>query len=204
MSRRVLKEVWKTRYTRRDLTLANAFTVLRILLIPVFGWLWYHGENERALWVFGVAAATDVLDGFLARWLNQMSPLGALLDPMADKLLVFVALIVGLLLREIPAWLAAVIIARDALLAAGAIAFATRWRDHHGPSQWRPTRIGKYAMFMQTVSIVLVIVDSTLGPAGLRAHVEVAMLWTALLTLVAGAQYILRAATALRQGRVTV
>jgi cardiolipin synthase len=192
--------VFTTRYTRRDLTLANAFTVLRIALIPFFGWLWYHGENERALWLFGIAAATDLLDGLVARWLNQKSALGALLDPMADKMLVFVALIVGLLLHEIPVWLAAVIIVRDALLAAGAIAFSTRWRDRHGPSQWRPTRVGKYAMFMQTVSIVGVIVDSTVGPAGLRGYVEVAMLWTAVLTVVAGAQYIHRAVLALRRG----
>lgn len=194
--------MWTTRYTRRDLTLANAFTVLRIVLIPFFGWLWYRGENERALWIFGIAAATDVLDGLLARWLNQKSALGALLDPMADKLLVFVALIVGLLLHEIPLWLAVVIIARDALLAVGAIAFSTRWKAVHGPSEWRPTRIGKYAMFMQTVSIVLVIVNSTLGPSGLRGYVEVAMLWTAVLTVVAGTQYILRATAALRQGRL--
>lgn len=191
--------MFTTRYTRRDLTLANAFTVLRIVLIPFFGWLWYRGENERALWIFGIAAATDLLDGFLARWLNQKSPLGALLDPMADKMLVFVALIVGMLLGDIPVWLAVVIIVRDALLAAGAIAFSTRWRDRHGPSEWRPTRIGKYAMFMQTVSIVLVIVDSTLGPSGLRGYVEVAMLWTAMLTAIAGVQYILRAARTLRQ-----
>jgi cardiolipin synthase (CMP-forming) len=192
--------VFTTRYTRRDLTLANAFTVLRIVLIPFFGWLWYRGENERALWVFGIAAFTDLLDGFLARWLNQKSPLGALLDPMADKLLVFVALIVGLLIDEIPLWLAAVIIARDALLAAGAIAFSTRWKAHHGPSEWRPTRIGKYAMFMQTVSIVLVIVDSTLGWSGVGDYARVAMLWTAVLTVIAGTQYILRAAHALREG----
>jgi cardiolipin synthase len=194
--------IWQSRYTRRDLTLANAFTVLRILLIPVFGWLWYHGENERALWVFGVAAATDILDGFLARWLNQKSALGALLDPMADKALVFVALIVGLLLGEVPAWLAGVIIARDTLLAIGAICFSTRWKAQHGPASWRPTRVGKYAMFMQTVTIVSLIVDSALGPSGLRAYVEVAMLWTAVLTIIAGAQYILRAARALRSAKI--
>lgn len=188
--------ILRSRYTRRDLTLANAFTVLRIVLIPIFAWLWYRGENERALWVFAVAAATDILDGFLARWLNQKSALGALLDPMADKLLVFVALIVGLLLGQVPVWLAAVIIARDTLLAIGAVAFSTRWKRLHGPAQWRPTRIGKYAMFMQTVSIVSLIIDSTLGPSGLRAYVEVAMVWTAVLTIVAGAQYVVRAVRA--------
>jgi cardiolipin synthase len=194
---------WEPRYTRRDLTLANAFTAARIVLIPVFGWLWYHDENERALWIFCIAAATDVVDGFLARWLNQRSRLGALMDPMADKLLVFVALIVGLLRGEVPVWLAAVIITRDAVLAGGAIAGATRFRDRHGPAAWRPTRIGKYAMSLQVLTIALLIVDSAVGPAAMRGYVEVAMVWTAVLTLTAGAQYVVRATRAVSREQAT-
>src|SRR5262249_3607788 len=162
--------IWRNRYTRSDLTLANLFTFARIVLIPIFGWLWYHGD-DRALWIFAVAVATDVVDGFLARWLDQPSRLGALLDPIADKLLVLVALVVGLLLGVIPPWLAIIILARDAALAIGAILFATRWRERHGPAAWRPTRIGKYAMALQSVTIRLVIVGSTLGLRALRAYV---------------------------------
>jgi cardiolipin synthase len=188
---------WGPRYTRADLTLANAFTAARLILIPIFGYLWYRGESERALWIFIVAAATDLVDGFLARYLNQASRLGALLDPVADKLLILVALLVGLARGEVPLWFAAVVIGRDALLLIAAVLFSTRWRDRHGPASWRPTRIGKYAMFMQSVSIALLIVDSTVGPAGMRAYVEVAMVWTAVLTIVAWAQYAVRASRAL-------
>lgn len=190
---------WEPRYARSDLTLANAFTAARIVLIPIFGWLWYRDENERALWIFAVAAVTDLVDGFLARFLNQRSRLGALLDPMADKLLVLVALVVGLLRGEVPAWLAAVIIGRDAVLAGGAVAGATRYRDRHGPDSWRPTRVGKYAMTLQVVTIALLIVDSAVGPAGMRGYVEVAMIWTAVLTIVAGVQYVVRATRALKE-----
>jgi cardiolipin synthase len=193
------------RYTRKDLTLANAFTTLRLILIPIFGYLWWVGENERALWVFCVAAITDVLDGFLARYLNQRSQLGALLDPIADKVLMLVSLIVGVHLRVMPIWFAACVIGRDSLLLIGAVLFATRWKAHHGPASWRPTRIGKYAMFLQTASVVLAILDSTLAaaPAGLRAYVEVVMIIAALMTIIAWAQYGLRAARAVSRGPVS-
>ena len=131
--------IWRNRYTRFDLTLANLFTFARLVLIPIFGWLWLHGDGERALWIFAIAVATDVVDGFLARWLNQRSRLGALLDPIADKVLVLVALVVGMVLHHIPPWLAVVILGRDTLLAVGAVLFSTRWRERHGPAAWRPT-----------------------------------------------------------------
>jgi cardiolipin synthase (CMP-forming) len=198
MSRRVRR--WGPRYTRRDLTVANAFTGARLLLIPVFGWLWWVGDDERALWVFVVAAATDVVDGFLARWLNQESRLGALLDPIADKLLMFVSLLAGIHRGVIPVWLAVCVIGRDFVLAVGAVLFSTVWQKRHSPEAWRPTRIGKYAMFLQSVSVAGVIFDATLQspPPWLRAYLEVGMALAAVMTIVAGAQYTLRAARAIR------
>ena len=195
--------IWRNRYTRSDLTLANLFTFARLVLIPIFGWLWLHGDGERALWIFAIAVATDVVDGFLARWLNQRSRLGALLDPIADKVLVLVALVVGMVLHHIPPWLAVVILGRDTLLAVGAVLFSTRWRERHGPAAWRPTRIGKYAMALQSLTIALVIVWSTLGLAGLREYVQAAMVLTALLTITAGTQYTIRAARALHLSKET-
>jgi cardiolipin synthase len=188
---------WGPRYTRADLTLANGFTAARIVLIPIFGWLWLSREDVRALWVFCVAAFTDVLDGLLARFLNQSSRLGALLDPIADKLLVLCALLVGILRGDVPPWLAAIIIGRDAIMAVGVVLLATRWRDRHGPSAWRPTRVGKYAMFMQSVTIAVLIIDSAVGRPRLRPYIEVAMIWTAVLTMIAGIQYTIRASRAL-------
>jgi cardiolipin synthase len=187
---------WEPRYTRRDLTLANAFTAARIALTPFFAVTWYRGDGERALWLFAAAAATDLVDGFLARFLNQRSRLGALLDPIADKFLVFMALVVGVLVRAMPLWFFVVVVARDAVLAVGAILFSTRWKGRHGAEAWRPTRIGKYAMALQSLAIVLVLVDSTLDINGLRPYTQVAMVFTAVLTLTAGAQYTVRAAKA--------
>ena len=62
--------IWRHRYTRADLTMANAFTAARIVLIPIFGWLWLRREDERALWVFCVAAATWPLT---AKWVRKAS-----------------------------------------------------------------------------------------------------------------------------------
>jgi cardiolipin synthase (CMP-forming) len=191
---------WEPRYSRRDLTLANAFTAVRLILIPVFGTLWLNGEDERALVIFAVAVLTDLIDGFLARFLNQKSRLGALLDPIADKTLMTVTWIVGVSVGAAPLWLAAVIIGRDLVLGLGVLVLIVAWKDRHGPGAWRPTRIGKYAMLFQSLSIVLIIIDDTLTPTGLRPWVQSVMMVTAIMTVIAGAQYIVRAFLAVRKG----
>lgn len=180
-----------------DLTLANAFTLARFVIVPFFAVSWYGGDSRRALWLFVIAVATDVVDGLLARLMKQPSRLGALLDPIADKLLILVALVIGVVIHLVPSWLLAVILARDVLLAVGALIFATRWRDRHGPDAWRPTRIGKYAMALQSGSIALVLLASALDIRALMPYTQVAMIVTAVLTITAGTQYTIRAARAL-------
>jgi len=98
-------------------TVPNALSVLRLLGVPVFLWLLLGPHADVAsLILLAVSGATDWADGVLARRWNQMSRLGALLDPAADRLYIL-ATHVGLTLRHvIPAWLAAVIIGRDLLL----------------------------------------------------------------------------------------
>jgi CDP-diacylglycerol--glycerol-3-phosphate 3-phosphatidyltransferase len=78
-------------------TIPNTLTAIRILLIPVFVILFYtpiKNHQLMAMGVFIIAAITDWLDGFLARYLNQTSRLGAFLDPVADKLIVLSALLI--------------------------------------------------------------------------------------------------------------
>ncbi len=189
------------RYTREDLTLANAFTVLRIIGTPVFGWEWARGDAEVALWVFFGAVLTDLVDGFLARFLNQKSRLGALLDPIADKLLMLVALLVGVTNHAIPVWLVVCILGRDAVLLAGALVLHTGFSGRHGPAAWRPTRLGKYAMLLQSSTIAFAIVEDVLAPRGFLPWVRVLMIMTATLTIIAGAQYVARASLALVRTR---
>ncbi|MFD1507666.1 CDP-alcohol phosphatidyltransferase family protein [Georgenia yuyongxinii] len=104
--------------SERVLTLPNAISFARLLLVPVFGVLIFTERDVAALVVLVVAGASDWFDGVIARRFNQMSRLGQLLDPAADRLYIFVTL-VGLAWRElVPWWLVVVIALRDVLLAA--------------------------------------------------------------------------------------
>ena len=98
-------------------TLPNALSVLRLLGVPLFLWLLLGPEADGwALVILMVSGFTDWLDGKLARWLNQGSKLGALLDPAADRLYI-VAALVALALRDIvPLWLVAILVGRELVL----------------------------------------------------------------------------------------
>jgi cardiolipin synthase len=103
--------------TGRVLTIPNALSALRLLLLPVFLWLVLGPEEDRlAVGVLVLIGISDYLDGYLARRLNQGSRLGALLDPVADRLYILAA-VVGLGVREIiPLWLVLLLPARDVFL----------------------------------------------------------------------------------------
>jgi len=98
--------------------LPNLLTILRILLVPVFGGLFVVAErSETAIWVamgvFVFASATDFLDGYIARRRGLITRLGQFLDPLADKLLIGAALVLLVVFREFPLWAAAVIGVRE-------------------------------------------------------------------------------------------
>ena len=139
-------------------TLPNIVTLLRIVLIPFFVAIFYlpfSGSELAAAGVFVVAALTDWLDGFLARHLNQGSAFGEFLDPVADKLMVCVVLIV-LLQAQPELWLAlpvAVIIGREITISA-----LREWMAELG-SRGRVTVTwpGKVKTVLQMIAIVLLI-----------------------------------------------
>ena len=102
---------------RSEITIPNALSVLRLLLVPVFLILLLEEQNVAALLVLIFASASDWFDGFLARKLNQVTKLGARLDPAADRLYIFATLIGLAVNGNIPVWLAVVVILRDVMLA---------------------------------------------------------------------------------------
>lgn len=103
----------------KELNVPNLLSILRLLLVPVFLFLLLDGQNVAALLVLVFASASDWFDGFIARKFNQITKLGVILDPMADRLYIF-ATLVGLTINgNIPVWLAIVVIARDVLLLIG-------------------------------------------------------------------------------------
>lgn len=104
--------------TDRVFTLPNVLSMARLAGVPLFLWLILGPQADAwAVVLLVVAGATDWLDGYLARRLNQISRLGQLLDPIADRLYI-VATLIGLLLRDIiPWWLVAILIGRDVVMA---------------------------------------------------------------------------------------
>lgn len=98
-------------------TLPNLLSLLRLALVPVFLILILSGHSITAFLVLAVASITDWLDGYLARRLNQVTRIGALLDPAADRLYIFATLIGLATIGSIPVWLPIVVIGRDVLLA---------------------------------------------------------------------------------------
>ena len=100
-------------------SIPNMLSILRLLLVPVFLSLLIYDQFAWALLVLATASFTDWLDGVIARKFNQITNLGKVLDPSADRLFILATLI-GLTVNEIiPAWLAIVIVARDILLLVG-------------------------------------------------------------------------------------
>ncbi len=106
------------KYRDELLTIPNMLSILRLVLVPVFLLLLLANLSGWALLTLVVASATDFLDGYLARRLNQQTRLGQLLDPAADRLYILATLVGLAMTSHIPIWLPFVIVSRDILLAA--------------------------------------------------------------------------------------
>jgi CDP-diacylglycerol--glycerol-3-phosphate 3-phosphatidyltransferase len=146
-------------------TIPNALTLLRIILIPVLVLVFYsplHWSHQISAAIFGLAAVTDWLDGYLARRLRQLSVFGAFLDPVADKLMVTVALV--LLVQDNPSPLfavpAAIIVGREI-----AISALREWMSEIGErTKVAVSIIGKFKTTIQMVAILLLLYKLPLGP----------------------------------------
>jgi cardiolipin synthase len=126
----------------RVLTVPNVLSFLRLALVPVFLWLIVDGYDAWALLVLAVSSLTDFLDGWIARRFNQMTRLGQLLDPAADRLYIFAALI-GLAWRDlVPWWILVVVVGRDVFLLGLGVVLA-----NHGFGPLPVHLLGKVATF---------------------------------------------------------
>jgi cardiolipin synthase len=157
---------------RSPFTLANGLTALRIVLAPIFLVLYVEGDRLRALAAFAAAAATDALDGLVARALDQRTRLGAFLDPLADKLLAACALVALAATGRLPAWLPVVVVSRDLAQLAGAALL----RSTRRVVPLAPTRIGKYAMVALALTVVVALAGDFAGtPSGTLGPYVVAL-----------------------------
>ena len=174
---------------QESLNLPNFITLTRILLIPVFVLLFASPTPNRSLsaaLVFVVAAVTDLLDGYLARRNGQVTTLGKLLDPIADKLLVLSALILLVNVDRVSALVAILIIAREVAVT-GVRAIAAG----EGMVIAAETT-GKYKMALQVVAIVLLILEGTFLADFGNLHLAgiVTLYLSLVLGYVSGGQYV--------------
>lgn len=106
---------------REAINIPNAVSILRLLLIPGFVWLALIDQTAWAGALLGFIGATDWIDGYLARRLDQVTEVGKMLDPIADRLAVAVAVVLGLVVGVLPAWFGWGIIVREIVIGAGAV-----------------------------------------------------------------------------------
>jgi len=141
--------------SERVLNLPNIITLLRLAAVPVIAWLILQQRWEAACWLFLAAAVSDGIDGLLARWLNQMTQLGAALDTVADKALGVVTLVMLTQVGAIPLWVALAILVRDSIIVLGALSY----RGLAGHLEIHPTWLGKTHVFAEFALLALVLAD---------------------------------------------
>lgn len=168
------------------MNIPNSLTILRILLIPCFIGLLVYGRFTQALIVLIVAGITDALDGAIARLRNQHTRLGAVLDPLADKLLLTSGFITLSIIHLIPLWVTILVVSRDVILMLGtAVAHFTDSRVDISP-----TFLGKGTTFLQLAYVVMVVFLSS-------RHIDLSVMLPLLFgmisfTLLSGLHYLYR------------
>ena len=115
--RKLFSNVW---------TIPNVLTIIRIILIPVFVVLFFKGQKIAALCVFCAASLTDMLDGYLARKLNQITDFGKLFDPLADKLMVLTAMICQTFWGPLPLIAVLIVAAKELMMVLGGVFMLSR------------------------------------------------------------------------------
>lgn len=142
------------------MTVPNLLSMLRLALVPVFLWLLLNERYLSAIVVLALSSLTDYLDGYFARKFNQVTRLGQLLDPAADRLYIFSTLVGLSITGIIPVWLALVIIARDVVLAVAYPILAT-----HGYGPLPVHYLGKTGTFALLYAFPLLLMAYIFEPA---------------------------------------
>jgi cardiolipin synthase len=162
----------------------NLLSALRLLMAPLAAWLILAGYDIAAFCVFAAASASDAVDGYVARRSAAASRLGAWLDPVADKLLMLFCLTALYNVDVAPVWLLALVVARDAAIAAGWLLI--RWLAL--PLQIETLAIGKLSTLAQAAYVLLALLLLALGIAAPHL-LGLAAMATGLLTLASAIAY---------------
>jgi len=167
-------------------TLPNALTILRIFMVPLLVVFLLTEYTLVGLFVFILASLTDWFDGYLARTRHQITTLGQLLDPIADKLLISAAFISLVELGSAPAWMVVIIVGRE-LAISGLRSIASDQGVEISAST-----LGKYKTTVQMITVVLLILEGADWPAWLGEYSfigEIGLWLVVVLSLLSAGQY---------------
>jgi cardiolipin synthase len=165
--------------------LPNLITLSRIALVPALILVLKDQDYVMALVIFLVAGISDALDGFIAKRFGFTSHLGAVLDPVADKMLLVGAYVMLTILGQLPFWLVLTVVFRDLLIVGGYLVYTSL----HGAVQMQPTLLSKFNTLAQIGLVVAILVHEAMRWA-LPAVIE-GMTWLVLVTTVtSGAHYV--------------
>lgn len=171
------------------MNIPNKLTLLRIILVPIFVVLMLtripYGGSLAAV-IFMIAALTDSLDGYLARKWKQVTKLGAILDPLADKLLITAALISLVELGRIPGWIAIVIIGREFAVTGLRVVKAEEGVIISS------SKLGKFKTVSQITAVLLIMVQNIFHPLATLALGQWVMYFAVLITIISGIEYFYR------------
>jgi cardiolipin synthase len=166
------------------MNLPNILTLTRVLMIPFFVIFIINKHFGWALITFVIAGITDGVDGLIARITHQRTELGAYLDPIADKLLLFSAFITLAIIEVIPSWLVVIVITRDVIILVG---FLVMFLTNYHP-KINPSLLSKMTTVFQILTIVLVLFT---GYYPVFKQISmIAIYGTAVMTVLSGAHYI--------------
>ena len=199
----IIKEKFSKAYSpeARDvfLTVPNLISLLRIASIPFISYLVSRHQMVEALIVLAISAISDGVDGILARMLNQVSKIGQILDPIADRLLIFCSIVALGVAGIIPWWMLIIVGLRDLLMAVEVLVLA---QHDYGPL---PVNfVGKSATAMLMMSITaLIFCDIWVNPMVDLLHLAAlaAGIWGVGLYWVAGWIYLRQGVALIRQDR---
>ncbi len=139
-------------------TVPNAFTLARLLCLPLFLYLLFGADNRAgAAWLLAGLGSTDWIDGYIARRFDQGSEFGKIFDPTVDRLFFFVAVIAIIIDGSIPIWFAVAVLVREVLVG-GVIAFSVLFLHMQ---RFAVTRLGKTATFLLMGAVPSFLIGST-------------------------------------------
>lgn len=176
---------WRSRsIIRQFLSVPNQLTVFRLLMLPFILIAMIYRWHDIALGLFLLAVITDVIDGIIARRLNQQTLLGAYLDPIADKLLLSSAFIVQALIGAIPWWLTILVLSRDLIILSTVLVvmLATETRD------FPPSAFGKANTVVQAATIATVVLYNA-SQAVWTGQLLSVLIWVAAATTLASSAH---------------